>query len=83
MSSQRYSFCSMRHPYTLKFIEEIPETKKEIAFVTEPVVCSLANMCNDFTHLPPDCIQNDIRLKALSPFEITCGLVWVSPPLHT
>ena len=35
------------------------------------------------THLPPDCIQNDIRLKALSPFEITCGLVWVSPPLHT
>lgn len=67
--------CSLRHPYTLKVIEVMPENPKEIVFVTERVTCSLANMCNDFTNLPTEFIPRDIKDKNLSAFEATCGLV--------
>lgn len=53
----------------------MPENPKEIVFVTERVTCSLANMCNNFTNLPPECIPKEIKEKTLSAFEATCGLV--------
>ena len=53
----------------------MPENPKEIVFVTERVTCSLGNMCNNFTNLPPDHIPKDIKEKNLSAFEVTCGLV--------
>ena len=65
----------LRHPYTLKVIEVMPENPKEIVFVTERVLCSLANRCNDFTNLPTESIQKNIKEHALSQFEVTCGLV--------
>lgn len=67
----------LRHPYTLKVIEVMPENPKEIVFVTERVTCSLANMCNNFTNLPTDSIPKSIKESTLSQFEATCGLVVV------
>ena len=60
----------------------MPENPKEIVFVTERVTCSLRNMCNNFTNLPPDHIPKDIKEKNLSAFEVTCGLVIDLISLH-
>ena len=65
----------LRHPYTLKVIEVMPDNPKEIVFVTERVTCSLGNMCNRFNNLPQECIPREIKEKTLSAFEVTCGLV--------
>lgn len=73
------SLSRLRHPYTLKVIEVMPESSKEIVFVTERVTCSLANMCNRFNNLSLDCIPKEIKEKTLSEFEATCGLVHISP----
>lgn len=70
-----FSRNRLRHPYTLKVIEVMPENPKEIVFVTERVTCSLANMCNNFTNLPADSIPKSIKERTLSQFEVTCGLV--------
>ncbi|KAK8818043.1 protein kinase [Blastocystis sp. ATCC 50177/Nand II] len=65
----------LRHPYTLKVIEVMPDNPKEIVFVTERVTCSLGNMCNRFNNLPQECIPREIKEKTLSAFEVTCGLI--------
>ena len=65
----------LRHPQTLKVIEVMPENPKEICFVTERVITSLANQCNNFTNLPLENIPKDIKEKNLSAFEVTCGIV--------
>uniref|UniRef100_A0A7S3PS15 Protein kinase domain-containing protein n=1 Tax=Aplanochytrium stocchinoi TaxID=215587 RepID=A0A7S3PS15_9STRA len=43
----------IRHPDILKVIEVIPESSKALAFVTEPVGKSLANVRKDFRGISP------------------------------
>lgn len=66
---------TLRHPNVIRVVDVLEENKKYIALVTEPILCSVANMCKNFTNIPFDSVPMDLKSQNLTPFEITCGLV--------
>lgn len=64
----------INHPNVLRVLDTFEETKKFIAFVTEPVLCSLSNAFSRFGNLPE---KNALPTEALQlgQCEVLCGLM--------
>lgn len=67
-----------RHPRILTMIHPLEETTDTLAFATEPVIGSLANILGYLEdRLPQTNISNDVRTYQFSDFEIRYGILQV------
>lgn len=69
----------LRHPHVLKVEEVFEESRRTLSFVTERVVCSLANANKDFTNVAN--VTPEVLEIGLTEFEIACGLMHVGEAL--
>ena len=69
----------LRHPHVLKVEEVFEETKRLLSFVTEKVVCSVANACKQFDNVGN--VTPEIMEIGLADFETACGLMHIGEAL--
>lgn len=69
----------LRHPHVLKVEEVFEESRRSLSFVTERVVCSLANANKNFTNVAN--VTPEVLEIGLTEFEIACGLMHVGEAL--
>lgn len=73
----------LRHPRVLRVIETFEENRKIIAFVSERVVGSLANIFHDFRGFPTEAdVPPHLMDATVSTFEVAVGLLHVAEALQ-
>lgn len=69
----------LRHPHVLKVEEVYEESRRTLSFVTERIVCSLANANKNFTNVAN--VTPEVLEIGLSEFEVACGLMHIGEAL--
>ena len=70
-----------RHPRILTMTHAVEETHDTLAFATEPVLGSLANVLGSLEDRLPQNISNDVRAYQFLDFEIRYGILQLSEAL--
>lgn len=71
-----------RHPRILTLIHAIEETGETLAFATEPVLGSLANILGSLEDRLPQIVSNDVRAYQFLEFEIKYGILQLAEALN-
>lgn len=69
----------LRHPHVLKVEHVFEETKRSLAFVTEKIICSLANARKRFDHVGN--VTPEVLEVGLVEFELACGFMHIGEAL--
>jgi SCY1-like protein 2 len=72
-----------RHPRILTLTHSVEETHDTLAFASEPVLGSLANVIGSLDDRLPQNISNDVRAYQFLDFEIRYGILQLAEALNS
>mmetsp|Transcript_43917 Transcript_43917/g.71412 ORF Transcript_43917/g.71412 Transcript_43917/m.71412 type:complete len:1056 (-) Transcript_43917:1151-4318(-) len=70
----------LRHPDVVKVLSPVEETRTSLVYVTEPVMCSLANALHNYANLPT--VPQHLRDFELTELEAKLGLLQLAQALN-
>lgn len=71
----------LRHPKLLQIVHGLEESSDTLAFASEPLIASLANVIGTLEDRLPQQLPNHVRGYTFLDFEIKYGLLQVSLPI--